>query len=209
MRKNRLATVASACVLAIGASASADIGDGSIGVYLDAAGTQCSGPITGTVFGSVWMNLGGASAGGVTGAEFRIDNSNSNAFLVSFQADPAVAISIGDPMVSGCNVAWATCQTGTGGRVKIGQLVITEIMPTDDVTMTVRQHFTPSNPSPEFACALITQCDDPLYTKVCVSATNSDHWRAVMNPTGAIAGGCVPVAVEPTTWTSVKSLYGL
>jgi hypothetical protein len=209
MKRNLLATVACASVLALGTGARADIGDGSIGVYLDAAGTQCSGPITGTVFGSVWLNLAGASSAGVTGAEFRIDNSNSNAFHVSFQADPAVTISIGDPLVSGCNVAWGTCQTGTGGRVKIGQLVITELMASDDVTMTVRQHFTPGNPSPEFACPLITQCDVPFYTKICVGATNSDHWRAVMNPTGAIAGGCVPVAVEPTTWSTVKSLYGL
>jgi len=207
MRKNRLATIAFACTLAAGSNAAADVGDGSIGVYLDAAGTVCSGPVSGTVIGSVWMNLAGATTTGVTGAEFRIDNSNNGAFHMSFQADPAVVITIGDPFLVGCNVAWGTCQTGTGGRIKIGSLVITELAPADDVTMTVRAHFSPGNPSPEFACPLVTQCDE-LYTKVCVGATNSDHWRAVLNPTGAIAGDCQPVAVAPTSWSVVKSLYG-
>jgi hypothetical protein len=208
MTRNRLATIAFACVLTAGSSAVADVGDGSIGVYLDAAGTQCSGTITGTVIGSVWMNLAGASASGVSGVEFRIDNSNAAAYSVSFVADPATTIVIGNPFFAGVNMGWAACQTGTGGRVKLGELIITENTSSPDVTMTVRQHYYPSNPSPQFQCALVTQCDGPAFTKVCVSATNSDHWRAVMNPSGAISGDCEPVAVAPSTWSVVKSMYG-
>jgi hypothetical protein len=208
MKSRRLATIACAGVLAAASSAWAQTGDGSIGVYLDDAGTQCEGPISGFATGSVWMNLAGASAAGITGVEFRIDNSNASAYAVSFTPDPSAAITLGDPFTWGVNIGWSNCQTGVAGRIKVGTLQIIEMAPAQDVMMTVRQHFFAPNPSPEWQCPLITQCDVPDYTKVCVGAVNSDHWRAVMNPTGAIAGDCQPVAVAPTTWSVLKSLYG-
>ncbi len=206
MKTNRLVTLAFA-TLVTGASAAHAVSNGSIAVYLDAAGTQCQGPISGTVIGSVWMNLGGATSSGITGTEFRIDNSNSNAYSVSFSADPGVTISLGNAFLGGCNLAFAACQTGTSGRVKLGSLFIIELASSQDVLLTVRPHFTPSNPSPELACALANGCDVPFYTQICVSAVDSDHWRAVINPTGAIAGDCQPVAVAPASWTAVKALY--
>jgi hypothetical protein len=206
MKTNRLVTLAFASIVAVAPAAHA-VANGSIAVYLDGAGTQCQGPISGLVIGSVWMNLGGATAPGITGAEFRIDNSNSSAYDVSFSADPGVTISIGNPFLGGCNVAFAACQTGTAGRVKLGNIFITEMASTPDVLLTVRPHYTPSNPSPELDCVLATACDAPFFTSICVGAVGSDHWRAVINPTGAIAGDCQPVAVQATSWTTVKALY--
>lgn len=202
MRKTWLA-MSCASVLAASAAFAAD---GSIGVYLDDAGTQCQGPISGPAsIGSVWMTLGGATAGGITGVEFRIDNSNQSAYTTSFMVDASANATIGNPFLGGTNVAWQSCQTGTGGRVKVGQILIQENSSADDVTLTVRQHFTPS--SVDHPCAAAVLCDAPVYTMVCIGAMNSDHWRAVMNPTGAINGDCVPVAVEQTTWTQLKSMY--
>jgi hypothetical protein len=202
MRRNWLVTCAAVGLLAIGVGAQAD--DGSIGVYLDDAGTQCEAFIvSGVTTGSVWMNLAGATSGGFTGVEFQIINSNTSAYTVQFVPDPA-ALVIGDPFLLGANMAYPSCQTGTSGRLKLGQLVIIENTPTPDVSLTVRQRYTPSNE--DFPCPLAFLCDS-FYSPVCLSPFNSDLWRATMNPSEGISGVCLPVAVEQTTWTQVKSLY--
>jgi hypothetical protein len=182
------------------------MGEGTIAVYLDDAGTQCQAIIGNPVTtGSVWMSLGGSTAAGITGVEFRIDNSNSSAYPMNFTPDPAIVATIGNPFLGGVNLAFPTCQTGTGGRVKLGQITILEQTHTADVSLTVRQNYTPSNPN--FACALAVLCDEPYYTTVCVGATNSDHWRAILNPSAGVSGDCQPVAVAPTSWSQLKSLY--
>jgi len=193
-----------ACILAAGASAQA--ADGIIAVYVDDAGTQCEGNIGGPVTnGSVWMTLSGATAGGITAAEFRIDNSDNGAYSISFTPDPACNAAIGNAFLGGVTMAFPACQTGTGGRVKLGTILIIENTHTADVTMTVRQAFTPSNPN--YSCALAVLCDDPTYTSVCIGAQNSDHWRAVLNPSDGVSGDCQPVAVAPTSWSQLKALY--
>jgi len=177
--------------------------DGSIAAYTDAAGTQCEANHGGgAMTGSVWANLAGATAGGITGAEFRIDNSNNSAYWASFDPEPG-AVYIGNMFLGGANIAWGSCQVGP--RVKLGTLTILEMTHTLDVALTVRQRYEPSNA--DFPCALLVQCDDPLYTKICVGAPNSDHWRAVLNPSDGVSGECNPVAVEATSWTQVKSLF--
>lgn len=204
MKKNRLLTFIAVSVLAAVPAVSAD--NGSIAVYLDAAGTQCQGPITGFTLGSVWMNLGGATAPGTFGVEFRIDNSDASSFDCDFIPDASATIALGDPFFGGCNLAFGTCQTGTSGRVMLGTVVINPVNSgTSDVLLTVRPRMEPSNVN--FSCALATQCDEPVFTSICVGAPNSDHWRAVINPSGAIAGDCAPVAVVAQSWSAVKALY--
>ena len=92
--------------------------------------------------GSVWANLAGATLGGITGVEFRLDNSNSSAYLVSFDAEPGT-VYIGNLTLIGANIAFAECQTGP--RVKLGTLSIIELVPTQDVTLTVRQRYEPTH----------------------------------------------------------------
>jgi hypothetical protein len=204
MRRKSLLAVVVAGALAL--SVSAQAADGTIGIYLDDAGTQCEGfiiqPVT---MGSVWMNLAGATAGGITVAEFRITNSDPSAYTVSFIPDAGVDVTIGDPLLAGTLVAFGTCQGAGTGRVKLGQLVILENANTADVNLTVRQHFTPSNE--EYPCPLAVLCDEPFYTKVCLGPLNADHWRAWLNPSDGVSGVCEPVGVEQTTWSGVKSLY--
>jgi hypothetical protein len=202
MSKNLLVAFVGTCVLC--ASAAVQANDGSIAVYLDAAGTQCEGNINGApVTGSIFLNLAGATAGGITGAEFRVDNSDPNAYSVSSSPSPDVTIALGNPFVLGCNVSFQDCQVGP--RVPLYSLVILEQAHTADVTLTVRQKYEPTNPSTP--CALAILCDAPVYTSVCIGAPNSDHWRAVINPSNGISGDCQPVAVLPTSWSAVKSLY--
>jgi hypothetical protein len=205
MRRNWLLAVVVAGIL--GASASAQAADGSIAVYLDDAGTQCEGMITAPLtFGSVWMELAGATAGGITVAEFRITNSDPSAYSVTFVPDPAANAVIGDPMLAGVDIAFPSCQGTLAGRVKLGQLLIVENVSTPDVNLTVRQHFTPSNEF--YPCPLAVLCDAPNYTKVCLGPFNSDLWRAWLNPSDGVSGICEPVGVEETTWSQVKSLFG-
>ena len=207
MSKKWLVALTCACALVAGTSAQA--ADGTIGVYLDAAGTTCSAPFVGPiVIGSVWMNLDGSTAGGMTGVEFRIDNSNQSAYPVSFSVDDTPGngvVQLGNPFLGGCNIAFPSCQTGTAGRVHLGDLTILENSVAADVFLTVRQHYTPNNDL--YTCPLATLCDEPVYTAVCLSTPNSDHWRSVINSTGIITGDCVPVAVAPATWTQVKSVF--
>jgi len=200
MRRNQLAILVAACCLSLAATVQAN--DGSIAVYLDDAGTQCQGNITGgtPVNGSVWFNLAGATANGITGAEFRVDKSNTN-YAVSFTA--ASPVVIGDPFSMGLNIAFAECQTGT--RVKLGTLMIIELVHSEDFVMTVRQRVDPSNYY--FMCPLATLCDAPTYTAVCVGAQDSDHWRAVVNPSSGVSGDCQPVPVLQKGWSQIKALY--
>jgi len=204
MRRNWLLAVVAAGALVLSTSARA--ADGNIAVYLDDAGTQCEGFITTPItMGSVWMNLAGATAGGVTVAEFRIINSNPSAYSVSFIPDPAANVTIGDPLFAGVDIAFPSCQGAGTGRVKLGQLVIIENVATPDVNLTVRQHFAPSNEL--YPCPVAVLCDDPFYTMVCLGPLNSDHWRAWLNPSDGVSGICEPVGVEQTTWSQVKSLF--
>lgn len=201
MSRNWLVVCAAACLLAAGTAVQA--ADGSIAVYVDDAGTQCEGIHGGGIMtGSIWMNLAGATASGITGTEFRVDNSDGASYFVNFDAVPG-SVYIGNIMLGGGNIAFGSCQTGT--RVKLGTLSILELVHTNDVSMTVRQKFEPSNE--QFPCALAVLCDSPVFTKVCIGANNSDHWRAVLNPSDGVSGDCNPVATVPTSWSTVKALF--
>ena len=202
MSRNRLFAFAAACVLA--GSTRVQASDGSIAVYLDDGGTQCRGNVAGgPTSGSIWMNLAGATAGGITGVEFRVDNSSPSSYMVSGNASPDANLVIGDPFFLGVNEAFQTCQAGP--RVKLFSLFIMEQSHNPDVTLTVRQRYEPTNY--QYPCVLAVLCDAPVYTTVCVGAPNSDHWRAVINPSAGVSGDCQPVAVQPTSWSTVKALY--
>ena len=65
----------------------------------------------------------------------------------------------------------------------------------DDETLGVGPKIPPSNPN--FQCSLITQCDAPAFTALCVPGG-----EAFMNSTR----DCT-VAVEESSWSEIKSLY--
>jgi hypothetical protein len=51
-----------------------------------------------------------------------------------------------------------------------------------------------------FACPVLILCDEPVFTRICVTGSPS-----VINGSCQL-GGC-PVAVEERTWTQVKRIY--
>src|SRR5262245_14731192 len=101
--------------LALGAStASAQ----SIGVFWDPAGATCSTTQALNSPGNMYILalLGGGSAGGMTGAEFRVDNFPGNWFA-NVTPNSAANLTLGNPLQGGANIAFPTCQTGTNGIV--------------------------------------------------------------------------------------------
>ena len=206
MKKTLLVQLAALCCLVNWAYAQ----ETTIGVYVDAAGTQCTGTTSGGVIvGSVWVNLAGAAAGGITGAEFRIENTHRSETTVGISPDPNATIVLGDPFnLAGMNIAYEFCQTGP--RVRLLTFTLTENVAVTDVELLLTQHYRPSNPS-FGVCPLVTLCDGPVYTKVCVGMADSVHWRAVIDQSVVPTAACVPVSyplgLEPSTWGQVKQLY--
>ena len=200
--KTLLMHLAAACCLAAGVYAQ----ESTIGVYVDAAGTQCTGTTTGgVVIGSIWVDLAGAAAGGFTGAEFRVDNSQREYTSVSVTPDAGASIVLGDAFNSaGTNIAYASCQTGP--RVRLATFTLVEMSPVTDIWLSVTQKYTPTNWT--FDCPLLTLCDEPAYTKVCVGERNhAVHWRSVLNATVGVSADCPTVGVSNTSWSQVKGLY--
>jgi hypothetical protein len=68
------------------------------------------------------------------------------------------------------------------------------------------RHADPSNFT--FDCPLVTLCDAPAFTKVCVGAqVDSVHWRATLNVSNVQAADCEPVGVSDASWSQIKALY--
>lgn len=182
--------------LALGAStASAQ----SIGIYSDQAGANCNitlPPGTPVVW-YILATVGGAAAGGISGAEFRVDNWPSGGFD-NVVPNPGSNLALGSPIAAvnpGCNIAFPGCQPGTGGVVLLYSMTSLVFSPMATRTLTVLKHSNPSNVN--FQCPLVTLCDAPVFTKVCVSGG-----QAVVNGTG----NCT-VGVETKTWSNVKAMY--
>lgn len=122
----------------------------------------------------------------------------------------------------GANIAWNSCQTGDAGLVLVETVDITNLgCGTDELRLLVMSHDTPRNTF--FQCPLAVLCDAPVYTKVCLGgnvtpcpnpdaprgpeAQCSTSGEAVINPVANTLSPCRVTAVEPATWSSVKSLY--
>ena len=138
--------------------------------------------------------LGGDQfAAGMTGAEFRLTGVDT-AWFTTVTPNPLASLSIGNPVTTGCSIAFATCQTGSFVLLyTIQSLALAPITPR---VLEVVAHSTPSNPN--FICPLLTNCSAPVFGKECVQGG-----QAGLNTPFC---PCCP-AVESSTWSRVKSLY--
>jgi hypothetical protein len=189
MRLRVIATL----VLTLGLAGSASAQ--SIGVYWDPAGATWCVNQPAPAFGVMYIlaTLGGAAAGGMTGAEFRVSNFPSD-WNPGATPNPSANLTFGNPLAAGCNIGFPSCQTGSGGVVLLYTVVYFAVDVQTDRQVTVLRHTTPSNML--FQCPLLTLCNAPTFTKVCVNGAQ-----------GTINGGPCTVAVEQRSWSGVKRIF--
>lgn len=133
----------------------------------------------------------GGPVTGITGAEFRLVGLPADWTMAAIAAADA-AVVIGDPTLSGANIAFAACQSQPCKT--LFQVLIYPGSEAPWIWLRPERSNPPSNPA--FTQPVLTMCDAPFYT-------------AVLVPGGAIcinAPGC-SVPVSRTSWTGVKELF--
>lgn len=204
----------------------------TIAVYTNLEGTECTGETTnGVLAGSIWANLAGAAAGGITGAEYRVVVGNPSVYLnpylerepsIQYSPSPNAVLEFGDPFNGGTNIVFDTCQERP--RILLGTFLLVESELSQRVGLYVQGHEAPSNFT--FCCPLITLCDGPVFTKVCatgITISNPYDWvsladclegrgypgcddefyfAGVNSSTGWSAGQCPPLATGSPTGVS-------
>ena len=159
----------------------------------------------------------GASIPGVSGAEFRVTGGESFPnWIVDANPDPAY-VALGNPMfptlVGGelahrTGVAFSTCEQL--GSVFLFRVTYFSDNGGSDIPPDTRLQVTAGAPpgSPDFDCPLVTLCDSPAFTKICVTGG-----EFVINPvsTSCSLSPDPPTDVGPTpvtaTWSQIKRLY--
>lgn len=174
--------------------------NGSIGVYFDAAGTQCQGTIHPGAPGMVYIlaKPTGATAEGVSGVEFKFTGL-PRSWRVFPVANPELLM-LGDPFGAGV-VAGLPCQAPQGGVVLLYSVLVLADAEESDVEFSIDMRDPPLNR--EFKCPLLLGCDS-FFTKYCVSSQS-----CTINASRTAGRPCAknPTSVSQKTWTGVKELY--
>jgi hypothetical protein len=191
--------VMAACLAAGSANAS------SIGAFFTADASDCDFQTPNFFTLHVIAILGGdAAAAGISGAELRVtgleDQAPAPTWFVSVTPNPAANVVIGNPTTAGggVNLGFPSCQAPMGGRVSLFTVSVFANGPPvlGERTFAVLRHTVPTNAN--FQCPLVTLCDPPTFTKVCVPGG-----EAFLNR----GEGTCTVGVQQTSWSQVKSLF--
>jgi hypothetical protein len=231
MKKKSLFVAAAALCFATTALAQSD---GTIGTYTDAAASSCCFTAAGApVTIHILATLAGASSGGggvmggITGAEFRVEIPAINSFsFVIWAASPAANTVLGSPLPPGTppaadlnadygvTMAFPGCQPMGGGmvgdHVSLGTVTLIGGAGVE-TPIYLKRRRPPSNQQLR-DCPLLVLCDSPNFTTVCVGSMAGGQVPEPIHFAGQVNGTCSPatcgvVAVEPTHWSAVKSLY--
>jgi len=232
-----------ALVVLIPPATVATTSNGEIGLFFDPQGGECSQVVgcNETVTLYVCAMLQGSSAAGIRGAEYAIrlgaDYRKDDGWMFSETWNPSATIVLGSAVFPldidnpvqdvafrgrGANVAFSTCQTGSGGLVLLQTVSITNVgCNVDEFPLQVISHDNASNPF--YQCPLFNLCDDPVFTKVCLgtdlticrnprppyamNAVCSTSERALVNPAGSVATDCKLTTVQQSAWSEVKEMY--
>lgn len=173
---------------------------GSIGIYFDPEGTQCSGTITPGQPGKLYVvaRMEGMSECGVAGAEFRFTGI-PEAWMTNVVPMPDI-VAIGDPLLDGAAVGFH-CKRPEDGTSVLYEIDVAASELVEDLQLAVVQRDPPSNPN--FSCPQLVLCDRPIFTKVCVAG-----FECFVNATKAVPDRCSTlVPVSAISWTRIKSLF--
>lgn len=201
MNRTMVTALLAGITLAFPAPSLGQTGDGFVGIYEDAAGTQpCSQipPWSGKTL-HVVASLAGASVNGITGAEFRIEVTNPSGWFVSYAA-PNGSTPLGNPIDieptnpddgSGLTIAFSECRVpDASGRVTLGTIAIYNAGASSTLLL-VKRHSRPSNES--YPCPLFVLCDAPVYSKVCMTPSTQDPCSLSVEKTASHDPSDVPV----------------
>src|SRR2546426_1017289 len=112
----------------------------------------------------VWVCVEGTIIGGITAAEFRIAGLPAS-WATAVDPDPA-GTATGDLFGNGVRIAFPNCNPGSGQYLHLFTVRVTALDSSTDVVLMVAAKIPPTDPT--FDCALVTKCDAPVFTKVCV-----------------------------------------
>lgn len=157
-----------------------DLGDGFLGIYADAAGTQTCSQIPPGSSGTLYLiaTLAGSTANGIAGVEFRVQVTNTQGYFFNFAPPPNVTVQLGQPLdltpddprdLVGANLAFAQCQTG---RVNLGTITVFNVSG-GATELRIQRRNTPSNPF--FVCPLFVGCEFP-FEKFCMRPCAVDEF---------------------------------
>ena len=108
----------------------------------------------------------------ITGAEFAVRGLPRGQFFLSMTVNPvASTVVIGDPFAGGCNIALPRCEAGPRSVELFSVTLISLSDSPPDMMLEIGPRDTPSNPN--FNCPLVTLCDAPAFTPVCVGGLST------------------------------------
>lgn len=196
--------------------------NGYIGVFGDAAGTDCCITLNAAGNGKlhVFMVTGGASSEGISGAEFKVSiEPAAPGATFNWKPSNIVSASTGNPIDNGNGggafLTLKSCQTETGlagDKIKLGELQVNGL--TGEHQLVVRRADQPVNSN--FTCPSVLLCDAPAYTQVCLTLKDGDPalngeeaaaFVSAVNSPDCSGTSCGFVATEEKTWTTVKGLF--
>jgi hypothetical protein len=169
----------------------------SIGLFSDPNCSSCNLTIpsgqTGTLYISA-VDIGGPSelCQGIDGAELRVVGLPPGWTSIA-QPNPQAILTIGDPMQCGANIAFYPAQAGH--CILLYTVTIHATSPIEGATLTVVAHCDPSHP--QYVCPLIATDYGVAYARCCVPGGT-----LFLNSSQECS-----VAVQPSTWSGVKTLF--
>jgi hypothetical protein len=172
--------------------------NGSIGIYFDREGTMCTGRITPEETGTVYViaKTAGMSECGLAGSEFKFEGIPHSWMTYPVAAPDLLAL--GDPFLEGVTMGFR-CKRPDDRLTILYEVQVVASAVEEDLVFRVANRDPATNPN--FSCPLLTLCDKPVFTKVCVEGlacvVNSTKPRKCHDP----------VAVSPVTWGHLKGLY--
>ncbi len=174
---------------------------GQIQLAFDAMGQLACGQIPVGTASTLYVvaRAAGPTLCGITGAELRVVGMPEG-WLASATIPPN-GIALGDPLGSvGGNMAYTSCQSPAAGPVLLYTISTFATTAVTDHVVAITARTPPANPI--FNCPLVTLCDQPMYTIVCMAGS-----QATINPSAGATCDPPTVGVQPRTWTAVKAFY--
>jgi hypothetical protein len=158
----------------------------------------CRGSIEPGSPGEVYVvaKLDGATAGGISGAEFRFTGV-PDSWQTYAVPNPDI-IALGNPFTIGVATAF-TCKRPELPTYVLYTVVVTATQAEQDVTFALEAREPPMNPISD--CPLLVGCDSPVFTKHCVQSV-----PCFVNSRG-VTDCDTSVAVTEKTWSGVKQLF--